>query len=506
MNALYRLMMLSTMISFRSFHIRALVAAKSGTSGSAAATAATATSATSSSSSAVVSGVSHILKTPHELRVVQVQIVHRHGDRTPITPLLNESYWASELVPDELSQRVASSTTILRDDSPHKILHLAGGRGPFGKLTQLGLLQMVQVGTELREQLVLEEHRHDDATISHTIDEHGHVHWNRGRLFCAATNPLHPSKIKVMSTDFPRTIQSVQGTLVGLFPDPADTIATPITVDARHTNHLIPDPQPRQSVEQEELERSLGSRPHLRAVETTMKDLAMQTTQSLRHLLGDDAFAVSFGVGEENDDKNGTTTTTTTKRTKELKKKLSWAQLSEITKCLQTRDMLPASITPEMQQAISKHTAWRWFENLRHPRLAFLSMNTMAKTMIVQAMHDRIEELAGGGESSTSDDVPLLYLYSAHDSTLIGLLCAFRLEQPAEWPEYGSYFKVELIEAKPLTGDDEGAAAAVQYLVRFSLNGEVLRCKWEDCDEALHMIPVDLLSHYVSTKGATSLE
>lgn len=436
---------------------------------------------------------SSVLSTPHELRVVQVQVVHRHGDRTPITPLLNESYWASELVPDQLLQRVASTTSILREGE--EIKHVAGGRGPFGKLTQLGLLQMVQVGTELRDQLVLEGEKESTAADNHAVDEHGHVYWNKGRLFDSKSNPIHPSKLRVWSTDFPRTIQSVQGTLVGLFPDPADT-SVPIQVDVRHTNNMIPDPQPRQSIEQEELERTLAARPHLRAMEKEMKALAVEVTQSLNHLLSDDAFAVSFGVGEEKDDEDEPK-----KPSAKSKPVLSWAQLSEITKCLQTRDMLPPTITSDMQTQISRHTAWRWFENLRHPRLAFLAMNSMVNKMLVSSIQDRIAQLAA--TTDREEDVPLLCIYSAHDSTLIGLMCAFRLEQPAEWPEYGSYFKMELIEAKPLDG-----TADVKYLVRFSLNGEVLRCKWEnddgsDTNEPLQMIPVELLSHYVATKGAS---
>jgi hypothetical protein len=515
MHILYRsIIMLSTIISLRSCSIRALASAAAPSYISSVSTTSSATGATTDQATAKVHSGLAFLSTPHELRVVQVQIVHRHGDRSPITPLLNESYWASELVPEELSKRVSSTTTIVRDASQKENTHLAGGRGPFGKLTQLGLLQMVQVGTELREQLVLELTNDSDDTHEsdpHHVDEHGHVHWNRGRLFDSGSNPLHPSKLKVLTTDFPRTIQSVQGTLVGLFPDPAD-IVEPIPVDARHTNTMIPDPQPRRSVEQEELERSLASRPHLREMEKHMKELAVQTTESLRHLLSEDAFTLSFGVGEEKDDDDDSAGAATTKL-KPKTKPLSWAQLSEITKCLETRDMLPADITPATQESISKHTAWRWFENLRHPRLAFLAMNTMVNTMMIKAMQDQIDHLSGVIDASssslvstTSETPPLLYIYSAHDSTLIGLLCAFRLEQPAKWPEYGSYFKAELIEARPINAASS-EEQAVRYLVRFSLNGEVLRCKWEDdeCDtEPLHMIPVELLSEYVSTKGATA--
>lgn len=42
--------------------------------------------------------------------------------------------------------------------------------------------------------------------------------------------------------------------------------------------------------------------------------------------------------------------------------------------------------------------------------------------------------------------VPPLTLYSAHDSTLLGLICALNLESPSQWLGYGEYLKVELLE------------------------------------------------------------
>ena len=67
--------------------------------------------------------------------------------------------------------------------------------------------------------------------------------------------------VKVISTDFPRTIQSVQGLLLGLYPD--GTNDHEIEIDARHTSWLIPDPQPRHTEEQVQLEEELVNRPYM---------------------------------------------------------------------------------------------------------------------------------------------------------------------------------------------------------------------------------------------------
>jgi hypothetical protein len=391
----------------------------------------------------------------HKYRVVQVQLVHRHGDRTPITPLKDEDFWQSALISPEMLEKISQGTEITRrqesDGRPAK------GRGPFGKLTQLGLLQMVNVGTILREELC------SDQEVVFEKDEKGNLYhgsiWNKSR-------PLTTKDIKIICTDYPRTIQSVQGVLVGLFPD---GLMETVEIDCRHTSWMIPDRQPRRTKEQEELELELAARPHMLEREKDMYPLAVRCTDALRDVLGEGAFDMSFGIDVPDTDN---------------KKVLPWSQLSEITCCLRVRDLLPDQITPEDQDALSSHLAWRWFESLRHPRLIYLAMHKFSHAITHTMRH--------------LDEEPPLTIYSAHDSTLIGLLCAFRLEQPTIWPEYGSYLKFELLEKTNIDRDDD--LEEIEYVVRFYLNGKLLRCQWhgELCEE----ISLSKLTRYVSTEGA----
>ena len=69
------------------------------------------------------------LASPSTFRVLQVQLVHRHGDRTPITPMQNETYWAATLPTSDLLQKVAIGTNMLRDTGEANT-HAAAGRGP----------------------------------------------------------------------------------------------------------------------------------------------------------------------------------------------------------------------------------------------------------------------------------------------------------------------------------------------------------------------------------------
>jgi hypothetical protein len=402
-------------------------------------------------------------------RTLQVQIAHRHGDRTPITPMKDEEFWATTLSSPELLEKIGAGTTIVRRGEA--VAHGAGGRGPFGKLTQMGLFQMVQVGNTIRDELVTPHH--DDFSQ----DENGHL---CNRFLWDPSRPIHPKDIKILSTDFPRTIQSVQGLLIGLFPD---GIPGNIDIDCQHTNWMIPDPQPRRSTEQEELEMKLVARPHFLEREVEMLPLALKCTEAVRDLLGDGAFAQTFGVGED----NNSSSNNNNNKPEHHQRVLSWAQLSEITNCLKVRERLPPSITVEEQKAVMDHSAWRWFESLKDPRLIHLAMHKFASA-IVHSMRHHQEE-------------PPLTIYSAHDSTLIGLMCAFRLEQPSVWPEYGSYLKIELLEvtnADTIDGDDDEK----EHVVGFFLNGHLLRSMWDG--EPRKYIPLDLLFHKIKTEGAVT--
>jgi hypothetical protein len=111
-------------------------------------------------------------------------------------------------------------------------------------------------------------------------------------------------------------------------------------------------------------------------------------------------------------------------------------------------------------------------------------------------MQEYVEDVANKKENDTS--LPVMTIWSAHDSTLIGLMCAYRLEQPDKWPEYGSYLMLELLQAV-----EEEPSAVDDYFVRFSLNGEILKSNWEDDDEEpAEMIRLSTLSEKIRSVGS----
>ena len=83
----------------------------------------------------------------------------------------------------------------------------------------------------------------------------------------------------------------MQGVVGALLPEERN-----IEIDTRHTVLMLPDPQPRQSVEQEELENELAARLHLQEREDELLPLAVRVTQSLLPFLSHDARDASFGA------------------------------------------------------------------------------------------------------------------------------------------------------------------------------------------------------------------
>lgn len=402
-------------------------------------------------------------------RRLHVQVVHRHGDRSPITSLKNEVYWEEQLIADTTLASIAANTVLISNNS-EKNMHKANGRGPFGKLTMLGLQQMIDLGTKLREELS------SDLASKETcyLDEVGntvfpHI-WTPDR-------PLHPSNLRVVSSMFERTVQSAQGVLTGLFRDGSEDAEAKTEIDTRHTTLLLPDPQPRQTEEQEKLEDKLAVSPHLIKREQELLPLAVRVTKALQPLLAADAREASFGAKQ-------TRTVCFSSESIELEP-LAWNQLGEITKCLACRNMLPTGLSQEDYEVVVQHAAWRWFEIFRHPRLAYLSMNDMCSKMVDDCMNHATE--------------PPMILYSAHDSTLIGLLCAFKLQQPSLWPDYGSFLMMELLEVT----DDIEKSETKEHYIRFSLNGELLNSHWEK--EPSDMILLATLAEKLRHEGEATL-
>ena len=367
---------------------------------------------------------------------------------------------------------------------------------------------MQDLGLLLRQELCA-GHDHD-TNVPPFVDGAGHRMYPY--ILETGKRRFTPDQVRVQSTSFARAVQSAQGVLQGLFSSShsrhssrstASTTTTTTTdtyrpadvcIDARHTVRLLPDPQPRRTAEQIQLEDMLSARPHVQAREDELLPLARRVTAALHPLLAADAHEAVFGAKQQ------------VRRTacESIEREpLAWNQLAEITTCLACRQRLPPQITAADHADVVQHAAWRWFESFRHPRLAYLAMHPQCQHMVTVCQNYQSE--------------PPLTLYSAHDSTLFGLLCAFKLQQPVAWPEYGSFLMMELLlvsepqpqEPPPPTND----TTVGDLYIRFSLNGQLLRLQWnshtnhdDDANntEPMDMIRLEELAEYLQAEDAAT--
>ena len=368
------------------------------------------------------------------LELRHLQVVHRHGDRTPITPLADREFWNSVLPSHGTSDQLAVGTNIIRKSG--SVPHPAAGDGVFGTLSARGVEQMRMAGAQLREMYA---------------------------EFLPAT-PSH-EEVRVHSTDFPRTIESVQALLQGLF-SPHERRQRPIEIDATRSDRMIPDPVPRATTEQAQLEAAVLRSDAVLAHAAEVEPLRQRYSQVLRdaHTLDPAAYELSgTGAGDETD---GYT--------------LSWNKLAEVMKCLHAYHRLPDGLTPDDVRRASEAGAHRWTAIMRDSRIARLAMGEMATEIVTKAC-DAAHGAAHDGDAPASK----LVLWSAHDSTFFGLLAIFDLDAPVAWPPYAAQLHIELLE------EVRGRDRPCGWYVRFSLNGEVLCCALDDSAEPTAVTSLD---------------
>lgn len=130
-----------------------------------------------------------------------VAVMHRHGDRSPVFDKCGanlyvgpeeKEFWKQQLAPPEQVAELAKTGTVVgpTPELPPSGPPKHGGVFPGGNVTQQGLASLERVGATLREK------------YADFIDPT----WSNDEVF-------------VESTNFFRTIQSVQSLLKGMFPD-----------------------------------------------------------------------------------------------------------------------------------------------------------------------------------------------------------------------------------------------------------------------------------------------
>ena len=153
-----------------------------------------------------------------DAELATVQVLFRHGDRTPISALKNDDgHWkncGAELVSVSQQRIHRRGLTISRQyEIPGKSQNLWEGNCNVGQLTLKGVQQARRLGRALRNIYL----RNKD------------IAWTSGRQ-------LLPKDIQVRSTDFLRTMQTAQFVLKGLFP--TSNVSVPIHVRPKFVDSM----------------------------------------------------------------------------------------------------------------------------------------------------------------------------------------------------------------------------------------------------------------------------
>jgi hypothetical protein len=192
--------------------------------------------------------------------VLQATVIHRHGDRSPITAGVGpESFWSSRL-PTAASLAgfdAAFPPLSSAAEGPSPGPHFAAGTPPYGQLSQLGVEQLVSVGRQLRCELGwAAASMGDDATVG-------------------------SSRLQCFSTPFSRTVQSSQALLTGLLgTTSAAARSAVLQVDTTLGQLLLPDPSPRHP-QQLQLEAAHWNSETVRAKDDEMLPLRKQLAARL---------------------------------------------------------------------------------------------------------------------------------------------------------------------------------------------------------------------------------
>ncbi|KAN0041333.1 hypothetical protein ACTFIV_003871 [Dictyostelium citrinum] len=318
------------------------------------------------------------------LTLKMVQILTRHGDRTPLYSTLKPTMntWDCNLgwlMVSSLNNVPGPATGV---DRLFRKVYMPNreyfpGNCSDGQLTSLGFQQHLQLGQSLR-QLYVDKYELLPSELS--VDA--------------------ASTIWVRSTDVPRTIQSVQGHLTALFPP--TTVASgsgiPIininTMDSYYENMT---PNPVLCPELATLIANTTTTPE-------WEEFVRNTTQLRNDVM--ETLGISVFPG--------------------------WSSLMDLFFATQCHDFpLPDGITQDMVTQVYEAAYWQYQYQLSFPMIARLGMSTFLEEVV-----DNIRAFVNGTSSVK------YIVFSGHDDSVGPFTNLFGLMK--EWPPYASHVELEL--------------------------------------------------------------
>ncbi|PRP75986.1 hypothetical protein PROFUN_01702 [Planoprotostelium fungivorum] len=344
---------------------------------------------------------------PNDLKLRQVQMVFRHGDRTPIVKWnpyepTQETISKEEAKPDlkkildwVCEDDYGKEQELITDISKES---LNTRTCEAGDLTRLGKYQHQRIGAAMR---------------SIYVDRLGFL-----------PRDLDPSVLSLRSTDVKRTKQSMQNQLSTLYPRTSDQ---PLATEESYSGMPITIRRdPKEATLQSEtlyIDHSCGRVRELMK-EFSQSEYNKEFVKREREPLEKE---LSFYLSQK--DEKGRNRSMTEDRSQDAT--AAWSQRrSECSRHSAQTDVW--EVFNRLEKVVSN--TW-WMPYSRSAELAKLGIGRLVGE-ISTAMQDKVE-----GRSTTK-----LALYSGHDSTIAPLLGAFKITDGLHWPPYASNIRFELFE------------------------------------------------------------
>uniref|UniRef100_K3W588 Histidine acid phosphatase n=1 Tax=Globisporangium ultimum (strain ATCC 200006 / CBS 805.95 / DAOM BR144) TaxID=431595 RepID=K3W588_GLOUD len=317
----------------------------------------------------------------HELELVHVAVLFRHGDRSPITRTIGSrlgmnaketEFWISRLADLDDISRLNNGTCIvnaddvtLPSDSPRH-----GGRWPCGQLTAKGVRGMQGKGEALRAKY---------ASFISEVDPKKHVY--------------------VESTNVRRTIRSAQSVLSGMFPELFENDDDERTIVIRADTHSRIAPTHSYEL---------------------YGDLAIVLADDLKK-------HAPKGLGEA------------TARVRKIAgvetgRRVPWTGLREVLTCRQEHGLpFPEGLDQELFDQIRGFDAWLWHALYGKRDFCFNSFRSG-----VHRIYSHLNDIQEGKN-------PFKFsLFSGHDNSIVALIMALELQVPPMIPNYGAMVTFEI--------------------------------------------------------------
>ncbi|KAJ3283041.1 hypothetical protein HK104_010578 [Borealophlyctis nickersoniae] len=355
---------------------------------------------------------------PEALKLKLVEVIHRHGERTPVhndlshlmnpkdwrkchmTPFLHALHMVEESkdrqkdrhTPDHPAREIPAFTDIVIDHPDAKLEDfkaveqlkqaVRGGDCFHGQLTDKGKETMRTWGENLRKLYV------------------DRLHFLDPKL-----DPTTVRNVFIRSTDYARTIESVQHLVDGLYPPQLRASPEELNLEI----NIKP-------LESENMHPGMGctalnaaSKYFRRAVQAQKAEEMTELLNRFKHL-GADSSKPSLRQIH---------------------------RLYDLSACLHAHDMpLPKGVTVKDLEQMEKLTNDQWW-------MIYDSSEDLARLAIGRMLKDlktRIDAAVNG-----SSDAVKLALFSGHDSTVAPLLSAFRVFDK-KYPTFGAMINIELFE------------------------------------------------------------